>query len=550
MSILNTKFFNLVLFLTLFHFTAVGQDDAYIDFNGTTQFANNAKARMETIGGVKIVISKGSNDEKVQQLVSDKKGNFNFHLPYGTDYTVRFSFKGYADMYLSADASKATPKMYQYAAAGYYIDVILVETGATGAGKYKCPFAKIIFDGKKGFKEDPDYRAKFESGMITCADKQVALSEVKTEKKDTVKKIELQVSEVKKIIIAGSFMAGESPSRPVTNTLVYLVDAKNNIIAATTTNILGAFVFAYSSNDKPNVLKVLASDVIVTAGKKIGLISKDRKEISVTTADEKGGFKFAFLASDKNEFSLMEVEDAELKKDLIGKLLSNSKPLPNSKLNLIDNKGSLIKSVVTDASGKFIFSDINSKFEVIIALDESVKLTAGSKVTLTDEQGKMVQETTYDPAKGVPQFKLLPADETKMSHYYEDDPWLKVLDFKKGNSTVIAENIYFNANEYLLLTDAERTLDKVIDIMNKAPFITIELSAHTDSKGNDQYNMDLSQKRAKAAVDYMLSKKIDTKRLKGVGYGESKIINRCKNGIECTEEEHAKNRRIEFKISQ
>jgi outer membrane protein OmpA-like peptidoglycan-associated protein len=60
--------------------------------------------------------------------------------------------------------------------------------------------------------------------------------------------------------------------------------------------------------------------------------------------------------------------------------------------------------------------------------------------------------------------------------------------------------------------------------------------------------MVLSQKRAKAAVDYIISKGIDKSRLKAVGFGESKLLNNCKNDAPCTEEEHAKNRRTEFKI--
>ena len=78
--------------------------------------------------------------------------------------------------------------------------------------------------------------------------------------------------------------------------------------------------------------------------------------------------------------------------------------------------------------------------------------------------------------------------------------------------------------------------------------MNIELSSHTDSRSSDAFNLALSQKRAKAAVDYIISKGINKSRLKAVGYGETKLLNNCKNDAPCSEEEHAKNRRTEFKI--
>ena len=84
--------------------------------------------------------------------------------------------------------------------------------------------------------------------------------------------------------------------------------------------------------------------------------------------------------------------------------------------------------------------------------------------------------------------------------------------------------------------------------MAKYPDMVIELGSHTDSRGNDDYNMKLSQKRAESARQYLLDKGITAARIKAQGYGESQIINQCKNGVKCTDEEHQQNRRTEFKI--
>jgi len=84
--------------------------------------------------------------------------------------------------------------------------------------------------------------------------------------------------------------------------------------------------------------------------------------------------------------------------------------------------------------------------------------------------------------------------------------------------------------------------------MKDNPGIVIELGSHTDSRGSSQSNLALSDKRAKASAAYIISKGIDKSRIYGKGYGETMLLNRCANGVPCSEEEHAINRRTEFKI--
>lgn len=88
----------------------------------------------------------------------------------------------------------------------------------------------------------------------------------------------------------------------------------------------------------------------------------------------------------------------------------------------------------------------------------------------------------------------------------------------------------------------------MVKILKDNPTIWIELGSHTDSRGKDAYNLNLSQKRAESAVDYIVSRGIDRNRITARGYGETQLLNRCSNGVECTEEEHQLNRRTEFKI--
>lgn len=110
------------------------------------------------------------------------------------------------------------------------------------------------------------------------------------------------------------------------------------------------------------------------------------------------------------------------------------------------------------------------------------------------------------------------------------------------------ENIYYDFDKWNIRADAAVELDKLVKIMTDNPTIWIELGSHTDSRGKDKYNLDLSQKRAESAVQYIISRGINKNRITAKGYGETQLLNKCANGVNCTEEEHQLNRRTEFKI--
>jgi peptidoglycan-associated lipoprotein len=116
------------------------------------------------------------------------------------------------------------------------------------------------------------------------------------------------------------------------------------------------------------------------------------------------------------------------------------------------------------------------------------------------------------------------------------------------NKAIRLENIYYDFDKWNIRPDAAVELDKLVKIMTDNPTIWIELGSHTDSRGKDNYNLNLSQKRAESAVQYIISRGIDKNRIAAKGYGETQLLNKCANGVNCTEEAHQLNRRTEFKI--
>ena len=116
------------------------------------------------------------------------------------------------------------------------------------------------------------------------------------------------------------------------------------------------------------------------------------------------------------------------------------------------------------------------------------------------------------------------------------------------NTIIKIPNIYFDFDKASIREESFQVLDNIVQYLNDNPDIRVELSAHTDARGSDYYNLRLSQRRAQSTVDYLVDKGIDKNRLKPIGYGEKKILNQCKNGVKCSDEEHEFNRRVELKV--
>jgi len=99
-----------------------------------------------------------------------------------------------------------------------------------------------------------------------------------------------------------------------------------------------------------------------------------------------------------------------------------------------------------------------------------------------------------------------------------------------------------------LRAESKPVIDTLVELLNENPEVIVEIGSHTDSRGSDAYNLALSQGRAESVVRYLIEKGIDQKRVRAKGYGETKLVNQCENDVECTEEEHQRNRRTTFKV--
>lgn len=211
-------------------------------------------------------------------------------------------------------------------------------------------------------------------------------------------------------------------------------------------------------------------------------------------------------------------------------------------------------------------AEVKMKHEGWVYSKKDNSAVTSASVTLFDENGQMIGRTQTDP-KGAFSFRL---EENKtysivaegmgfhMDSLFikktipEQDTVLRTVLHLQPISRVgekfVLENIFYDFNDFTIRADAAIVLNQLARTMRDNPSLVIELSSHTDSRGAELYNLKLSERRAHAAVDYLVSRGIARDRLIGKGYGESRLVNRCADGVVCSDDEHQENRRTEVEI--
>jgi len=255
-------------------------------------------------------------------------------------------------------------------------------------------------------------------------------------------------------------------------------------------------------------------------------------------------------------FTLFSNPNKAVKQPLLSrikaKILKGDKikvPVAFQKVHLKDEKDVILQTTTTDEFGDFTFSDVDANGGHSIELSKNPALK-NEKVFLAKQNGLVIGEFKMN-SSGAFGFKLLPSEVVTLTLMDEKDEPLKIMDdFLKSakKEITIMDNIYYETAQWDITTSAAERLDKVVAALKENPKLKVEIYAHTDSRGEAEANLALSEKRAKSAVKYIVSKGIDTKRISGKGFGEAKILNRCTDGVNCSEDEQKLNRRTEFRF--
>ncbi|MGP8214095.1 MAG: SpaA isopeptide-forming pilin-related protein [Bacteroidia bacterium] len=358
----------------------------------------------------------------------------------------------------------------------------------------------------------------------------------------------------KNINIAGNLLNGDS-SKPVSNVRIDLINGSGQVVASATTNEFGSFVFSNLPPDENYMFKISPrDDSKLPPNSRVVLTDKNGNTVKSFDVGKSNDFRFELLTTDSISIKKMKVDDSEIRLTLKSILIGeDGDRLAGIRVNLKDKNGNIVESTTTDQNGLFTFSNLppnKSYFEEIDVSDP--KLGSMKKVYFTDVKGGNAQEV--DLQNGF-RFEVLAIDNNKIGSMSIYDPWLTALNLKNRSSASdslhIIENIYYDYQKWDILPSAARVLDKVVSVMRNDPGMTIELDAYTDPRGTAEFNLDLSQKRADAAIAYMVARGVNRSRLTGRGFGKSNLVNNCGDpGVNCNEEQLAKNRRTEFRITR
>jgi outer membrane protein OmpA-like peptidoglycan-associated protein/tetratricopeptide (TPR) repeat protein len=229
-----------------------------------------------------------------------------------------------------------------------------------------------------------------------------------------------------------------------------------------------------------------------------------------------------------------------------GKLMDDnqSMPMANTLVSLLSNCETGIQEGRTDAEGSFDFI-VKANCQYLVKADVDgffVSSTAFNTVGIQQDSTLSVQVFLS------PLFDEQPSQLTDIKAD-QKNPYTQIIKKNGLNQLYTLEKIYFDNKSDKLDIKKSVDLKHLLDLLRSNLKYTITIRNHTDSKGDATFNKSLSNKRARAIVDYLIKNGIDGSRLTYEGLGESELLNSCQDGVECSEEEHRRNRRTEFKIS-
>jgi outer membrane protein OmpA-like peptidoglycan-associated protein len=206
--------------------------------------------------------------------------------------------------------------------------------------------------------------------------------------------------------------------------------------------------------------------------------------------------------------------------------------------------------------------DVDYKFTGFLYHAEESRKVDGLLEIKNKETGEIIDSVKVSAEKGFTldlplgvEYEIIASSPGLLEDFYTLNPqnekdFEKVKDFSMHcmDCSFELEDLLFVYKKAELTQESLPKLEKVLKIMLRRPNLKVEISAHSDAIGSDAYNKNLSQKRAEYVVNFLVFAGVPEEQLVAKGYGEEKIRNKCKNGVECTDEEHGYNRRVEFKI--
>jgi outer membrane protein OmpA-like peptidoglycan-associated protein len=297
-------------------------------------------------------------------------------------------------------------------------------------------------------------------------------------------------------------------------------DKEGNILASTTIELKESVSGErlYATTDELGRFQFL-----VDPEKKFAILGTKEKYFDGTATIETFGDQGVFYVD------VILEKDPGLSLYLLVKDKESGEFIDSVNIKVTDNMTGLSDSVMTSLTGDYLRPLLDKKLN-----------DRGSYNFILEKKGYLSKTVT---------FNVLFDKEGKFNVHELLDITLDKVQVGQDLSKIVElKPIYFDAGKWAIRKDAALELDKIVKVMNDNPTMIVELGSHTDARGSATSNQTLSNKRAQSSADYIKKRITNPERIKGIGYGESKIINECTEGVKCPDTRHQENRRTEFII--
>lgn len=273
---------------------------------------------------------------------------------------------------------------------------------------------------------------------------------------------------------------------------------------------------------------------------------------------------FAFIINSKNRngffssnrenslglddvYRFTEIRKLVCEQDLMGTVTDaeTNQTLSNVTLSLFNEAYQFVAEVVSDQNGNYIFPNVKCGKKYFIKTSKTDYEIKEVPIALKRINGKTTLAIAIQK-----KFTPLVAKQVVVKTTKVNPVIIKSI--KVGTDLAKLLHIpmnFFDLGKATIKKSSEPQLQKIVDILNQYPTLKLDIRSHTDSRQSAENNMVLSEKRAQSTKNWLIQKGIDGNRLAAKGYGETKLVNRCADGVKCTEQEHQQNRRSEFIIT-
>lgn len=320
---------------------------------------------------------------------------------------------------------------------------------------------------------------------------------------------------------------------------VELLNDEGAVVDYTYVDRFGGFTFAHVKGDEDYTVRFPETDL--AQGDRLMLFDDEYNVLEEMTSDGSDEFRFVLLTPE--DYALKKVaneDESVLSVDISGMFSQSESERGGVEIIMEDAEGEVIAKAYTRADGSFTFEKV--KPDDYYSFSANV-VDPSAEIRIFNDKGEVI-ETISPNASGEYIYVRLKETDRVITITNEQNVVIKVEEDEKFNLPAI----YFETDQARLNSESREILDRLYAILKENSHVSIDLAGHTDSRGGAEYNLQLSELRIESVKDYLIDKGIDAKRITGKGYGEIHPVNDCTDGVKCSEEEYAENRRTEIRF--